>query len=79
MLSTVVVVDSIGVLKSVAQLVLGPLLLGFGIGIIKPSLTEKLQSFFPVVGVLSTLVLVCGGASNCTNIMSSGNNILLAS
>ena len=80
MLSTVVVVDSIGVLKSVAQLVLGPLLLGLGVGTIKPSLTERLQSIFPVVGVLATLVLVSGGASNCTNIISSGvNNILLAS
>ena len=79
MLSTVVVVDSIGVLQSVAQLVLGPLLLGLVIGTIKPSLTEKLQSFFPVVGVLATLILVCGGASNCSNIMSSGNNLLLAS
>jgi len=79
MLKTVVVVDSIGVLKSVAQLVLGPLLIGLSVGTIKPSLTEKLKSFFPVVGVLATLILVCGGASNCTNIISSGINILLAS
>lgn len=79
MLSTVVVVDSIEVLQSVAQLVLGPLLLGLIIGTIKPSLTEKLQSLFPVVGVLATLVLVSGGASSCTNIISSGTNILLAS
>jgi len=79
MLKTVVVVDSIGVLKSVAQLVLGPLLIGLSVGTIKPSLTEKLKSFFPVVGVLATLVLVSGGASSCTNIISSGTNILLAS
>ena len=65
MLSTVVVVDSIGVLKSVAQLVLCPLVLGLSVGkVIKPSLVERLQSVCPLVGVLATLVLVAGGASN---------------
>ena len=65
MLSTVVVVDSIGVLKSVAQLVLCPLVLGLSLGkVIKPSLVQRLQSVCPLVGVLATLVLVAGGASN---------------
>ena len=65
MLSTVVVVDSIGVLKSVAQLVLCPLVLGLSLGkVIQPSLVQRLQSICPLVGVLATLVLVAGGASN---------------
>ena len=58
-------VDSIGVLKSVAQLVLCPLVLGLSLGkVIKPSLVQRLQSVCPLVGVLATLVLVAGGASN---------------
>ena len=73
MLSTIVVVDSIGVLKSVAQLVLCPLLLGLGLRKAKPKLVQNLQSTLPLIGVLATLVLVGGGASN-SSFISSGIN-----
>ncbi|KAL7540758.1 hypothetical protein ACHAXR_010373 [Thalassiosira sp. AJA248-18] len=65
-LNCIVVVDFIGVLKSVAQLVLLPLMLGLSLGKIKPSLVKRLESVCPCIGVLATLVLVAGGASNCS-------------
>jgi len=81
LLNCVVLVDSIGVLKSVAQLVLLPLVLGLSLGKVSPSLVQRLESICPLVGVLATLVLVAGGASNCTfaSIGSEYATVMLAS
>ena len=65
LLNCIVVVDFFGVLISVLQLVLLPLILGLGLGKIQPKLVKKLATVCPLVGVLSTLILVAGGASNC--------------
>ena len=85
LLNCIVVVDSVGVLKSVAQLVLIPLLLGLGLGknfqsSSSSSSSSILQSICPLIGVVATMLLVAGGASNCTY-MSSGDcyTVLLAS
>ncbi|KAL9179326.1 hypothetical protein ACHAXT_008616 [Thalassiosira profunda] len=67
-LDCAVVVDFGGVLKSVVQIVLLPLLLGLGMGKAKPSLVQRLGSVCPLVGVLATLVLVAGGASSCATV-----------
>lgn len=78
-LNCIVAVDSMGVLLSVSQLVLLPLLLGLALGNWKPSLVQRLESVCPFVGVLATLVLVAGGASNCASVASSGPSVILAS
>ena len=67
-----VIVDARGVLKSVASLVLFPLLSGIGMGRILPHQRDRLSPYLPMVGVLATLVLVAGGASNCTFCSSGG-------
>jgi BASS family bile acid:Na+ symporter len=64
LLGTVVSVDSIAVLKSVASLVLVPLTLGLTIGNLTDDFTTEISSVCPVIGVLSTLVLCAGGAAN---------------
>jgi len=64
LLGTVVFVDSIAVLKSVASLVLVPLTIGLTIGNLADDFTTKISCVYPVIGVLSTLVLCAGGAAN---------------
>lgn len=64
LLGTVVFVDSIAVLKSVASLVLVPLTMGLTIGSLADDFTTKISGVYPVIGVLSTLVLCAGGAAN---------------
>lgn len=76
-LNCIVVVDGIGVLESVSSLVLLPLLIGLGVGKAMPSLVKRLESIFPLVGVLATLILVAGGASN--SVATSSINATLAS
>lgn len=73
LLNCIVVVDFMGVLKSVSQLVLLPLTLGLSLGRIRPSLVARLESVCPLIGVIATLVLVAGGASNCA-FASIGSN-----
>jgi BASS family bile acid:Na+ symporter len=63
--SVVDLVDGRGVLESVASLVLVPLACGLGLGRLVPKvIMEKASPFLPTFGVLATLVLVAGGASN---------------
>jgi len=73
LLQCVVVVDGMGVLKSVASLVLVPLLTGLGLGRFAPRLVQRLEPFCPIVGVIATLLLVAGGASNSASIMVAGD------
>lgn len=64
LLGTVVSVDSIAVLKSVASLVLVPLTMGLTIGNLTDDFTTEISCVCPVIGVLSTLILCAGGAAN---------------
>lgn len=66
LLNSVVAVDGISVLQSVASLVLMPLLCGLGFGSVFPKLVKLINPFCPIVGVLSTLILVAGSAANST-------------
>jgi BASS family bile acid:Na+ symporter len=73
LLQCVVVVDGMGVLRSVASLVLVPLLTGLGLGRFAPRLVQRLEPFCPLVGVFATLLLVAGGASNSASILVAGD------
>lgn len=65
MLGQTVLVDLKGVVKSVGSLVLLPLVSGLGIGKVLPSRIMKMISpVLPPLGILATMVLVAGGASN---------------
>jgi len=64
LLQTVVAVDFISVLQSVANLVLLPLLGGLGAGRLAPRLVQRIGPFCPMIGVLSTMILVAGSAAN---------------
>ena len=57
-------VDSLGVLRSVASLVLGPLAAGLGLGVCAPRLVARAAPLCPAAGVAATLLLVAGGAAN---------------
>mmetsp|Transcript_23855 Transcript_23855/g.38847 ORF Transcript_23855/g.38847 Transcript_23855/m.38847 type:complete len:211 (-) Transcript_23855:764-1396(-) len=64
MLQTVVEVNFISVFQSVASLVLLPLLTGLMLGKFAPCFTKMMGPFCPLIGVLSTMVLVAGSAAN---------------
>jgi len=68
-----VVVDGMGVLKSVATLVLFPLLSGLGMGCAAPRLVKRVEPFCPLVGVFATLMLVAGGAANSASMLVAGS------
>lgn len=74
-LNCFVEVDGVGVLKSVSNLVLFPLLAGLSLGKIKPSLVKRLEPICPPIGVLATLILVAGGASNSASFLARGDSI----
>mmetsp|Transcript_36150 Transcript_36150/g.87418 ORF Transcript_36150/g.87418 Transcript_36150/m.87418 type:complete len:458 (-) Transcript_36150:2147-3520(-) len=60
-------VNLIGVVQSVASLVLVPLVTGLGLGhwLIPTRIHQRIiVPFMPVVGILATLILVAGGASS---------------
>jgi len=69
LLNCVVVVDGVGVLKSVASLVLLPLVTGLEMGWAAPRWVQKVEPFCPLVGVLATLILVAGGAANSASML----------
>ena len=73
-----VVVDGMAVLYSVVTLVLGPLLLGLGLGRVASKLVQKLKYTYPVAGIGATLCLVAGGAANSARV-SFGVKAALAS
>jgi len=66
LLQTVVAVEFLSVLRSVASLVLLPLILGLSTGTFFPGFINQIQPFCPIFGILSTLVLIAGGAANST-------------
>lgn len=62
--NAVVIVNGIEVLNSVASLVLAPILTGVALGRFMSPIVNKIIPFCPIVGILSTLVLVAGGSSS---------------
>lgn len=69
LLGQTVEVKLIPVVKSVASLVLLPLMTGLGLGKWLPTRVhqETIVPFTPVVGILATLILVAGGASSLSS------------
>ncbi|KAL3939412.1 MAG: hypothetical protein SGBAC_005854 [Bacillariaceae sp.] len=62
-------VNLMGVVQSVATLVLIPLVSGLGIGQCLPArIHQRIVPCTPVVGILATLILVAGGASSLQSI-----------
>ena len=77
-----VVVDGWAVLKSVVSLVMGPLVLGIGLGKVAPKTVAKVSKVTPLTGIGATLLLVAGGAANaagaaCWSGKTLGSSILL--
>jgi BASS family bile acid:Na+ symporter len=57
-------VNGYGVIKTIASLILLPILSGSFISTIFPKAIKKISPFLPALGIFSTLVLVAGGSSN---------------
>jgi BASS family bile acid:Na+ symporter len=58
LLGTLVPVDAVGVAVSTVQVVLIPIVLGMGFNYKFPQAVKKIEPFSPIVGVLSTILLV---------------------
>jgi BASS family bile acid:Na+ symporter len=72
--------DVQGVVISVASLVLLPLVSGLGFGQVIPArIIQTISPTLPVLGVLATMVLVAGGASNLSLQHQSFQNVVLPS
>jgi BASS family bile acid:Na+ symporter len=57
-------VNGYGVIKTIASLILLPILSGSFISRIFPRAIKKISPFLPALGIFSTLILVAGGSSN---------------
>jgi len=64
LLGSCIMVDGIGVLRSVMSLVLVPLVSGLVMSRFLPKITNIIKPFCPAIGVFATLLLVAGGAAN---------------
>eukprot|EP00978_Attheya_sp_CCMP212_P033522 scaffold135567_cov49-Attheya_sp.AAC.1 len=70
LLNCVVVVNGLAVLKSVASLVLIPLVLGLSLDqLLPPRLMGRIRPLAPMLGIVSTWILVAGGAANSADLL----------
>lgn len=77
LLGTAVNVESRGILRSVASLVLMPLVSGLVMrSLLSQRILNEASSWLPSFGVLATLVLVAGGASNLSLISFERSSLL---
>ena len=77
-LGAVVPVDAAGIAISCMQVVLAPIVLGMAANKFLPKVVEKVLPATPVVGVVSTCLLVASAVSQCsTSIMTAGMNLQL--
>lgn len=77
-----VLVDVQGVFRSVASLVLLPLISGLSLGkLLSPKTMKVISPILPTLGVFATLILVIGGASNVMfgHISSTWTSVVLPS
>ena len=74
LLGTSLTVDAVGVLRSIASLVLAPLTVGLVAGRVLPAVVRAIQDYLPRVGIAALLVLVAGGSANAATLLlgSSG-------
>ena len=59
-------VDALGVAISTIQVVLLPIVLGMGANYKFPKTVKKIEPFSPIVGVLSTILLVGSAVAQCS-------------
>lgn len=77
-LGAVVPVDAVGIAKSCVQVVLAPIVLGMSLNKFLPKVVEKVLPATPVVGVVSTCLLVASAVAQCSApIMAAGFNLQL--
>ncbi len=73
LLGAVVPVDAIGIAKSCVEVVLAPIVVGMALNKYFPKKVEKVLPATPVVGVVSTCLLVASAVAQCAPaIMSAG-------
>lgn len=78
-LGAVVPVDAVGIAISCMQVVLAPIVLGMSLNRFAPKVVEKVLPITPVIGVLSTCVLVASAVAQCAPaIMSAGIGLQLS-
>ena len=77
-LGAVVPVDAAGIAISCMQVVLAPIVVGMAANKFLPKVVEKVLPATPVVGVVSTCLLVASAVSQCSaSIMTAGINLQL--
>ena len=78
LLGAVVPIDALGIAKSCMQVVLAPIVLGMSLNKLYPKTVEKIVPASPVLGVVSTSLLVASAVSQCAPaIASAGINLQL--
>jgi len=78
LLGTIVPVDAIGIAKSTIQVVLGPIFLGMATNKFFPNFVKAILPITPVVGVLSTCLLVASAVAQVSEpILSAGLSLQL--
>ena len=79
LLGAIVPVDAVGVAISTIQVVLVPIILGMGLNYKFPKSVKEVEPFAPVVGVVSTCVLVGSAVAQCSApIKAAGASLQLA-
>lgn len=77
-LGAVVPVDAVGIAVSCIQVVLAPIVVGMTANKFLPKVVEKVLPATPVVGVVSTCLLVASAVSQCSSaILTAGMNLQL--
>ena len=78
LLGAVVPVDAIGIAVSCLQVVLAPIVVGMAANRFLPKVVEAVLPVTPVVGVLSTCILVASAVAQCSSsIVSAGLSLQL--
>lgn len=77
-LGTVVPVDAVGIAVSCLQVVLAPIVLGMTANKLFPKTVEKVLPVTPVVGVVSTCLLVASAVAQCAPAIASAGVSLQA-
>merc|ERR1712188_227670 len=73
LLGTIVPVDAVGVAISALQVVLVPIFLGVGLNSAAPKFCRSVEPICPVVGVVSTVLLVGASVAGCAqSILNAG-------
>jgi BASS family bile acid:Na+ symporter len=78
LLGAVVPVDAIGIAVSCLQVVLAPIVVGMAANKFAPKAVEKVLPVTPLIGILSTCLLVASAVAQCApSILTAGVNLQL--